>query len=230
MIEKTNLKNKAIKLREEGKTYSEILEKVPVAKSTLSLWLREVGLSKPQKQRITKKRIEASLRGAKKRKDQRIELTKAIYEKAEKEIGKISKRELWLIGIALYWAEGSKEKENKPGSCVGFGNTDPHMIFLFLKWLMEICGLEKRDIKLNLYIHENNRHRTEEVLKYWIVWTGFPKINNVYYKKHNIKTLRKNIGKDYFGLLDIRVKASSKLVRKIRGWTRGINKNYCQIV
>ena len=78
MIEKTKLKNKAIKLRTKGKTYSEILKEIPVAKSTLSLWLRKVGLSKSQKQRITKKRVKAGLKGAQKRREQRIELTNIV--------------------------------------------------------------------------------------------------------------------------------------------------------
>jgi orotate phosphoribosyltransferase-like protein len=56
---KPNLKQKAIQLRMNGLTYSEILKCIPVAKSTVSLWLREVDLSVPQKQRITKKRIAA---------------------------------------------------------------------------------------------------------------------------------------------------------------------------
>mgnify|MGYP000140241659 CR=1 FL=1 len=36
-------KEKAITMRKEGKTYSQILAVVPVAKSTLSLWLQDVG-------------------------------------------------------------------------------------------------------------------------------------------------------------------------------------------
>ena len=56
---KQSEKAKAIAFRKEGKTYSEILKKVPVAKSTLSLWLRDVGLSKTQKQKITVKKHKA---------------------------------------------------------------------------------------------------------------------------------------------------------------------------
>ena len=55
MIEKREEKEKAIKLRKQGKTYSEILSVVPVAKSTLAIWLQSVSLGKKQKQRITKK-------------------------------------------------------------------------------------------------------------------------------------------------------------------------------
>src|SRR3989344_1851838 len=104
-------RDKAIELRRQGLSYSEVLKQVPVAKSTLSLWLQDVGLSKKQKQRLTEKKRQSALRGALSRKNWRIKSSKEIIEKAEREIGRLSERELWLIGIALYWAEGSKEKE-----------------------------------------------------------------------------------------------------------------------
>ena len=50
MLAKIEEKQKAIALRKRGYSYSEILAEVPVAKSTLSLWLRSVGLAKKQKQ------------------------------------------------------------------------------------------------------------------------------------------------------------------------------------
>ena len=43
---KNDLKNLAIGLRKRGLTYSEIMAKVPVAKSTLSDWLHSVSLAK----------------------------------------------------------------------------------------------------------------------------------------------------------------------------------------
>jgi len=49
MIFKFKEKEKAIKLRKRGFSYSEILREIPVAKSTLSLWLRSVGLAKKQR-------------------------------------------------------------------------------------------------------------------------------------------------------------------------------------
>ena len=66
------LKLEAIELRKAGLTYSEILSKIPVAKSTLSDWLYSVGLSKKQKQRITEKRLAASLKGGNGKKDSTI--------------------------------------------------------------------------------------------------------------------------------------------------------------
>lgn len=225
---KSKLKEEAIQLRKDGLSYSEILRHVPVAKSTISLWLREVGLSKPQKQRLTKKKLEAAIRGGQKRKEQRLATIKKIHEDAIKDIKKISERELWLMGIMLYWAEGGKEKEYYPGSGVNFSNSDPHMARLFLKWLLDICKIEKERIHFSLYIHENSRERMDSVLAYWLKQTGLSKkhFRSVYFKKHTIKTKRRNIGESYFGNIRIGVQASSELNRKIVGWTKGIHAFY----
>lgn len=135
MIRTTELKKKAIAMRKKGITYGGIMDKVPVAKSTLALWFKEVHLFSPQFQILTKAKIEAGKRGGLVKKNQRIQKVKEIIEKSEKEIGHISKRELWFIGGHLYWAEGSKEKEWRPGSRVSFMNMDKTIIQVFLKWL-----------------------------------------------------------------------------------------------
>lgn len=229
MLSKHDEKQTAIRLRKAGKTYSEILRTVPVAKSTLSLWLREVGLAAQQKQKITEKRRLAALRGALARQRQRIEATQKIYDEAENQIGKLSHRELWLIGSVLYWAEGSKEKAWRPGSGVQFANSDPEMIKLFLYWLTHICKVKSERIELSLYIHENHRETVNSAKRFWLKQTGYlPRYT--YFKKHLPKTKRKNVGENYHGLVTIRVTASSDLNRKIAGWTRGIVKNYWGVV
>jgi len=83
---KSKLKDKAIDLRKQGLSYSEILKKIPVAKSTLSDWLHSVGLSKNQKQRITEKKLAAIKRGGEAKRRKRIEKTKKIKIKAISEM------------------------------------------------------------------------------------------------------------------------------------------------
>ncbi len=224
---KSSLKEKAIGLRKNGLTYSEILRQIPVAKSTLSIWLRSVGLSKQQKQKLTEKKLASMKRGAIAKRNQRINLTQLIKNNAISEIKSISSRELWLIGIALYWAEGSKEKEQNIGQGVTFSNSDPLMIKLFLKWLNEILKISKKDIVAEIYIHENSINNVSAVKKYWSNITEIPlsEFNYIYFKKNKISTKRKNIGKNYYGLLRIRVIHSTNLNRKITGWIEGIIKN-----
>lgn len=229
MIAKNELRSKAIELRKQGFSYSEILKQILVAKSTLSVWLKNVGLSKKQKQKLTNKKLEAALRGAKTRRDNRISTTQKIYEESKKDIEAISERELWLMGIMLYWAEGHKEKEYRPGSGAQFTNSDPQMIRLFLIWLNKICGIKATEITFSIYIHENSKNNTESVKKYWADIIGLKKDDflRFYFKKSNIKTLRKNIGDSYFGVLRVKVKASSILQRKIAGWIRGVVDYFC---
>jgi orotate phosphoribosyltransferase-like protein len=70
------IKNKAIQLRKEGNSYSEILREISVARSTLSLWLRSVNLSKRQKQNLTLKKLQACWRGGEVKKQNRIKKSK----------------------------------------------------------------------------------------------------------------------------------------------------------
>jgi len=227
MIKKEIEKLRALSLREKGLSYREILEEVPVAKSTLSLWLQSVGLSKRQKQRLTDKKLASARRGALKKKEDRILRTKIIKEAAEKEVGKLTEREKWLIGIALYWGEGSKEKEWAPGSPTQFINSDPLMIKFFLGWLLKICKIPENMLIFDIFLHENHKHRIGKVVEYWSSQTGFSKncFQHVYYKKNKIHTKRKNTDNSYFGLLKINVRSSSDLNRKISGWTNGIIKS-----
>ena len=221
---KESLKEKAIQLRKAGSTYSEILRSVPVAKSTISLWLRSVGLSVAQRQKLTQKKLEAAKRGGEARKRHRIQLTERILREAAKEVGKITPRELWLIGAMLYWAEGSKEKEGNYGVGVQFTNSDPHMVKLFLKWLTDVCKVPKGEIYFDIFIHENSKNSVEQVKKYWSSATNFSEHHfpHLYFKRNKVKTNRKNVGESYFGLVKVRVRASSILNRKIAGWTRGV--------
>ncbi len=221
---KLDLKKKAIELRRKGFTYSEILKEIPVAKSTLSLWLRSVDLAQPQKQRISLKRIVAQKKGAAARHIQRVKTQEAIYAEAIKDIEKLSKREFWLLGVALYWGEGSKEKEWSPGSSVNFMNSDPNMISFIIRWFREFLHVKKENIIFSIFIHENSKHRIEEVKKKWADATGFEvkDFEKVFYKKHLVKSKRRNQGDLYYGCLKVRVKASSSLLRQITGWMRGI--------
>lgn len=216
-------KEKAIKLRRDGKTYSEILAEIPVAKSTLSEWLKSVQLAKSQKQRLTKKRKESALRGAHARHETRISEVKALEHSGLAEIGKISDRELWLIGTALYWAEGSKQYDHSPSTGVTFNNSDSRMAVVFLRWL-EQMKIPTSSIGFELYVHEIRKPDILSFKCWWAQELNVPlsKLDRVYFKKGNPKTKRKNVADLYHGLIRIKVNSSTVLNRKINGWVHGI--------
>lgn len=219
-------KEEAIRLRRNGKSYMEILKDIPVAKSTLGLWLNDVELSKPQKQRLTEKRLRAAKRGGEAKRNQRLRKTRQIEDNALNEIGEITPRELFLIGTVLYWAEGSKQKPHNPSERVNFSNSDVSMIQMFLKWLNAI-GISSKEIMFSVYLHETARHRVTEIQKYWSksLKLRINKFEKIYFKKGSTKSYRKNIGEGYYGQVRVSVLKSTDLNRQISGWIQGIVKN-----
>ena len=163
-----------------------------------------------------------------------------------KDIGKISKRELWFMGIVLYWRErflNGNENDLKKG--VRFTSSDPYLVKLFLKWLREVGGITDEEIGFDIFITEDKKDFLDKTIDHWSSVTGFPKSNfsHIYFqksstrnKKEEIKskgetgrknlTGRRNSKRTFFGLLRIRVKASSMLARQIAGWVRGIRQYY----
>lgn len=221
---KQDLKIAAITLHRRGFTYSEILKEVPVAKSTLSLWLWSAQLAKRRHQTLTEMKRLAGLQGGAARKKERIERMHMIFEAAREEVATLSKRELWLIGITLYWAEGVKEKGYRISNPVTFSNSDPQMIMLFLRWI-EIClRIPREKVYFYLPLHENYRDNVEEYCSFWnqLIGIRYNSVQNVYVKKHNSSSKRKNVDSTYHGPLVVKIRNSVNLNRKISGWIEGI--------
>ena len=114
-------RERAIDLRRRGLSYSEIREHVPVAKSSLSLWLRSVGLLEWQQERLSKRKLAAARMGGRKVHERRVERTKQTVEQAASEGQQYlqAKDVHWLTGVVFYqccWCSGVLAKE--PGDRV----------------------------------------------------------------------------------------------------------------
>src|SRR3989344_7954416 len=209
-------KNLARSLRNGGYSYSEIQKFVSVPKTTLEYWLRDIKLSPEQLMRLEKKRAQASRVGLKKRMDNFSQTIDKIQASASKEIGSISKRELWLMGVLLFW---KNQKGNDVTRGVSFVNGDPYFVKLFLRWTKEIGQLNEEEISCDILYGTSKKKAgaAEAVAAYWSGVTGLPPAHFSRIFRHNNKA--------QFGLLQIRVKASSMLARQLHGWIRGIQDN-----
>jgi len=117
-------REKARKLRSEGKSYSEIKEVLGIGKGTLSAWLQDMPLSREQIRRLrdlSPRRIESFRETMRRKRDTRLLNS---YEKVAKDIGTLSKRDIFIAGIYLYWGEGTKSAPGK----VSIANTDPDVL------------------------------------------------------------------------------------------------------
>lgn len=216
------LRAQAIALRQEGLSYSEILKQIPVAQSSISLWCRDVKLTKGQISRLKKIRQDGVERGSAIRHELASRIKQDIISRSTKEVKKITDRELWLIGVALYWAEGSKQHSTSVSSGVKFTNSDPMMIKVFDLWLTKIMKIDPTNINYEIYLHESMSTQKPRVIKYWskILEKPTTKFDRIYLKKNIItKSYPKS---DYKGVVRIVVKKSTNLNRQISGWQQGI--------
>lgn len=227
-MSKNILKQEAIKLRKKGLSYREISQKVSVSKSTLSLWLRDVELGQNLVKELESKQKEGAKRGALARREGRIKESLIFEKEAKEKINSFSKRDLLIAGTALYWAEGTKEKEHRISQTVYFSNSDVRMIKFFVKWLEEVFNISRSELIYELYIHRNKGW--EKSIGFWEkAIKAERKQIRVYFKKDNFNPKRKNIGESYHGLLKVRVGKSSRLTRKISFMINAMC-DYCGIV
>ncbi len=216
---KTQLAEKARMLRTKGASLNEIIKKLNIPKSTASNWCQDIALSKEQKRRLAKKQHMGGIITAEKRTKDRLALTKQIMEESAAQVDILSQRDLLMLGSALYWAEGYKDKNQE----FGFTNSDPAMIKLMIKWLQEVCDIKQEIIHTRICINHIHSRRIKEIQNFWITITGLShhQFSNPTFIKVTNKKVYNNTS-NYFGTLRIKVRKSTNLQRKILGWIQGI--------
>ncbi|MER5546154.1 hypothetical protein ABT072_27745 [Streptomyces sp. NPDC002589] len=216
---KDDLRAKARELRLQGWTYDQIEAELGCSRSSVSLWVRDLPRPEP---RYTPEEQRALMREglARRRATERekLEMTKVA---ALRETGELTDRELFMVGVALYWAEGSKSKPYDRRERAIFVNSDPGVIKTYLAWL-DLLEVDRERLNFRLLIHES-----ADVDAAHRFWAAVADVDTSVFakptlKKHNPKTVRKNTGDDYHGCLVIGVARSAHLYNRIEGWWAGI--------
>jgi predicted transcriptional regulator len=213
---KDDLHAEARKLRTEGMGYNEIAAQLGVSKSTVSAWVHDLpALTQEQRH---KNAVVAQQRFRERERAYRDDM-RAV---AASEIGHLSDRETIIAGAIAYWCEGSKTKPWSAASDrVTFINSDPGLVRFFLRFL-DVAGVERTDLIFRVHIHESADVAAAE--RFWAELTGAPadQFRRATLKRHNPKTVRKNVYEDYRGCLIIYVRRSGNLYREIEGWMSAI--------
>lgn len=212
----------AVQLRRDGASYGAILHQVGVAKSTLWRWLKAEGLVETDHERLLELKRIARQKAVATLKAGRLQRTRSIMDRAQAQIGSLSSRELWLIGVTLYWAEGAKQKPSHVSQGVAFSNSDPFAVTVFIEWLRRICGIPWEAMTFDIYLHVTASADAARV--FWIQTLRLPSAAciRVYWKKHNPRTNRHNTGPSYHGVMRVKVRRSTALNRTVSGWIQGI--------
>ncbi len=177
-------KARALQMRTRGATYSQIKQELQVSRSTLSLWLRSMPLS-DERMRLVRNmnagRIERYRETRRRTREARWE---KVFDLVKNEIGTLSKREVLLAGLFLYWGEGGKTD----WTVTVLSNTDPAMLKFFIQWLL-LLGVEKKKIRVRLHLYKDMDVRKET--EFWSRVLSLPKSS---FRKPHIKhSKRENI-------------------------------------
>lgn len=217
---KLELKLKAQSLRKKGLSIKEIQKRLGVSRSSVSLWARNIKLTEKQLKKLYLNKKSGGLKGsiiaAMNKIKKREELTEQLIKEGEKEVGKLSKRDKFIAGIAMYFAEGAKAD----GS-VSFSNSDPRAIKFIVEWLRKICRIDDAKLRVSLYLHDNLNEKEAKI--FWSKLTKIPlnQFRKNYIVKNNPHRLRKV--KHIYGVSRITI-SNIDLHRKIMGWIEGVFK------
>ena len=214
------LRTEAEKLRDEGYSYNMINQALGVPVSTMSYWFRDRPF-KPNREVLDRIKYGPIKSGAK-RHNQRVRSIIKFKKIGIQEVGKLSQRDLWMLGIGLYIGEGAKTIES-----VRIINSDPAVIAIGIRWLKDVCGLTSDNITIRLHIYPDNDEN--EARKFWQEVTGLPIAN---FRKTSIdRRTNKSLSgrrKLPYGTAHVSVVSRGDpqkgviLFRKINGWIFGV--------
>ena len=115
----------------------------------MSHWLKDYPLSKKQLKLLRSQgeesRIENFRETMRAKREKRLE---NVFRKAERELLPLSRKELLMAGLFLYWGEGTKVMNKS----LIVTNTDPSVIKFTLFWMTKILNIPKHKIKMSLHL------------------------------------------------------------------------------
>ncbi|WP_155368848.1 helix-turn-helix domain-containing protein [Catellatospora vulcania] len=221
---KAELRAQAVALREAGSTVPEIAARLGVARSTAFTWVRHVPLpdtdERVARRREHSKRMTDAQWSAHRR--QRDERHLEVVDTTAVQVGRLTERELLLVGAVLYWSEGAKHKPWRPTDWqVTFTNSDLVLVELFLRFV-ESTGRSRHDLRYRLSIHESAE--VAVVQAWWAQQLHLTEsaVGSVTLKRHTPSTGRHNQGVEYRGCLVVTVPRGRELYWLIEGVMNGL--------
>ena len=200
MLHKTIIK-RIFQLRKRGYSIPEISLILKISRGTASRYARKVQIREKFMERWLKRR------NASKIISQRH--WNIAREKTKSFIGSFSKRELALVGAALYWGEGAKKD-------LSLTNSDPRMIRVFIRILQKVFGITRGEMKVTLRLYEDLDKTS--CLRFWSDTTGIKLEENTVV--HVLKGHKS--GKLKYGMCRLRVKKGGLLLKQIFAIIDGI--------
>lgn len=151
---------RARELRARAWTLADIAGELGVAKSTVSLGVRDVEFT-PRPRRAARRRGPNILQ---RRKADEIERLRA---EGVLRLGSLDEQAFLAAGAALYAGEGSKD-----GKSASFANTDAQMVGFYCAWLRRFFNIDEARLRARVYLHEGLDLASAQL--FWSSVTGIP--------------------------------------------------------
>ena len=112
-------------------------------------------------------------------------VSRNYYQEEKNKWLPLSKRELFIAGLFLYWGEGGKTAKTR----TAFSNTNPEMIKFILYWLIKILNISKEKIIVRLHLYKDMNIKKE--IKYWskVIKISEKQFRKPYIKATTLKSL-----------------------------------------
>jgi len=123
---KAEEKAQARRLRENGESVRDIAKEVGVSRGTVSLWVRDIQLTDRQRSDLSARRGGAE-RAGEKAKVRGLKRREELQEEGRVIAKKFMRDPEFVVGCALYWAEGAKGRGE-----LGMSSSDPVMLRVFV--------------------------------------------------------------------------------------------------
>ncbi|MDD5050276.1 MAG: hypothetical protein PHV93_00855 [Candidatus Pacebacteria bacterium] len=199
---KAHLKTEAIRLRKAGYSYSFIKQKIGVSKSTLTLWLS--GMPYLPNQEVKNNMVKARLASSEAKHKLLRESLMEAETLAKKDIGTLSKRDLFMLGIGIYIGEGAKTAH-----VVRVVNSEVPILRFVIKWFMLSYGLKKENFRLRLHLYPDTNIEASE--KYWLSQLDLKRSNLLFSQIDRRKDKRKDRrGKLPYGTAHLSIVSNGK--------------------
>lgn len=208
----------AIEMRNLGVSIRQISKTLKISSSTASLWCRNIILTKKQRVLLDLKSVNTPLlrQYAQRRHIDKLNRIQEYKSQAKILLYEIDRQSFFVAGIALYWAEGFKAKNE---GRIGFCNSDPKMIIFMIKWFKKFLKVKKEDFVLRCEFNVAHFQRKELIEMYWAKIADVPlsQFNKPYLQTaKQLKTY--SAPENYFGVLRIRVRQSQDQLYRIKSW------------
>jgi transposase-like protein len=151
----------------EGASIKEIARRVGAAQSSISRWVRDVELSEEQKAVLVARAYNGHVKGR--------TINSAIRRDARalaQEEGRQLARQgepLHVAGCMLYWAEGSRSRNQ-----IRFTNSDPEMVRFFSTFLRRYFHIRDGDVRVTCNLFADHVDRQREIEQFWLDIVGLP--------------------------------------------------------